>query len=44
MLREGISDRDLEQAIREVIALKPERHYFREQPKHIVRFMARTGG
>lgn len=44
LLREGISDAGLKDAIRAAIARKPERHEFREQPRKIVRFMSRTGG
>lgn len=43
-LRAGCSDADIEDAIREAIALKPERHEFRERPEKIVRFMSMTGG
>jgi GTP 3',8-cyclase len=44
LLREGISDRELEQALVAAIARKPERHEFSEKPEHIVRFMSLTGG
>ncbi|OGI55740.1 MAG: hypothetical protein A3D32_05910 [Candidatus Muproteobacteria bacterium RIFCSPHIGHO2_02_FULL_60_13] len=44
LLREGVSDDGLKDAIRAAIARKPERHEFREQPQKIVRFMSRTGG
>lgn len=44
LLRAGISDADLEQAIREGIELKPERHEFKEAPTKIIRFMSQTGG
>ena len=44
LLRNGISDADLLDTIRSAIALKPERHDFRENPQQIVRFMATTGG
>lgn len=44
LLREGISDEGLKDAIRSAIARKPERHEFREQPRKIIRFMSRTGG
>jgi cyclic pyranopterin phosphate synthase len=44
LLRAGISDAELEQAIREGIELKPERHEFREAPTKIIRFMSQTGG
>lgn len=44
LLRAGISDADLEQAILHTIAQKPEKHEFREQPQKVVRFMSATGG
>ncbi len=44
LLRDGVSDADLEAAIIEAIALKPERHEFNEKPEQIVRFMSATGG
>jgi len=44
LLRQGISDQDLKRQIRAAIALKPERHEFREQPQKIIRFMSSTGG
>ncbi len=44
LLRGGVSDQDLEDAIRLAISLKPERHEFREEPHKIVRFMSSTGG
>jgi cyclic pyranopterin phosphate synthase len=44
LLREGASDADLEQAILQAIAHKPERHEFREDPAKVVRFMSATGG
>lgn len=44
LLRAGISDTELEQAIRAAIEIKPERHEFREQPEKLIRVMARTGG
>ena len=44
LLRAGINDTDLEQAIRTAIARKPERHEFREKPLQIIRFMSQTGG
>ena len=43
-LRAGCSDQELEDAILEAIALKPERHEFRERPEKVVRFMSMTGG
>lgn len=44
LLRRGISDDGLKKAIIEAIALKPERHEFREKPEQVVRFMSVTGG
>jgi cyclic pyranopterin phosphate synthase len=44
LLRAGANNSDLDQAIINAIARKPERHNFLEQPNQIVRFMARTGG
>jgi len=44
LLRDGISNKGLQDAIRHAITLKPERHEFNEQPGQIVRFMSVTGG
>lgn len=44
LLRAGISDADLKQALYQAIALKPERHKFREKPAQVIRFMSMTGG
>ncbi|MGB5520710.1 MAG: GTP 3',8-cyclase MoaA [Gammaproteobacteria bacterium] len=44
LLRQGISDGGLRNAIVEAIAIKPEKHEFREHPGQIVRFMSMTGG
>lgn len=44
LLRAGISDIDLETAIRCAIELKPERHEFNTQSTKIIRFMSQTGG
>ncbi|MGK0673953.1 MAG: GTP 3',8-cyclase MoaA [Halothiobacillaceae bacterium] len=44
LLRRGIPDDELKEALIAAIALKPERHAFREQPTKIVRFMSMTGG
>lgn len=44
LLRAGISDEGLKAAIIEAIALKPERHEFREAPAKVIRFMSMTGG
>ena len=44
LLRQGISDDGLKNAIIEAIAIKPEKHEFRNNPGQIVRFMNMTGG
>ncbi|MFN4262649.1 MAG: GTP 3',8-cyclase MoaA [Thioalkalivibrionaceae bacterium] len=48
VLRGGLGgealDQALENAIREAIARKPQRHEFNDRPGKIVRFMAQTGG
>ena len=44
LLRAGISDNELEAAIRTAIELKPERHEFNTQSTKIIRFMSQTGG
>ncbi len=44
LLRAGISDSELKDAIYRAIALKPERHEFNEKPAQVIRFMAMTGG
>ena len=44
LLRAGISDEELEQAIRSAINMKPERHEFNENPEKVLRFMSYTGG
>jgi len=44
LLRQGISDDGLQQAITEALLLKPERHEFSEKREQVVRFMSMTGG
>ncbi|MEW6330164.1 MAG: GTP 3',8-cyclase MoaA [Pseudomonadota bacterium] len=44
LLRSGADDARLEAAIVEALALKPERHEFRENPRQVIRFMSMTGG
>ena len=44
LLRGGAGKGELRSAIEHAIALKPERHEFREKPDQVVRFMAQTGG
>jgi cyclic pyranopterin phosphate synthase len=44
LLRRGISDAGLKDAVIEALALKPERHEFLDKPGQVVRFMSMTGG
>ena len=44
LLRAGISEEGLKEAIMAAIARKPERHEFREKPEQVLRFMSVTGG
>jgi cyclic pyranopterin phosphate synthase len=44
LLRRGIPDDELKEALIAAIGLKPERHEFSENPGQIVRFMSMTGG
>jgi cyclic pyranopterin phosphate synthase len=44
LLRQGIGDDELRQAIMHAITLKPEKHEFRDKPEQVVRFMSMTGG
>jgi cyclic pyranopterin phosphate synthase len=44
LLRDGATDKELQDAIVRAIALKPERHEFNDKPEQIVRFMSMTGG
>ena len=44
LLRAGINDAELRDAIVKAIALKPERHEFSDKPEKILRFMSKTGG
>ena len=44
LLRAGIDDGGLGEAIRLAIELKPERHEFSQAPHRIIRFMSQTGG
>ena len=44
LLRQGISDDGLKNAIVEAISYKPEKHEFRDRPGQIVRLMNMTGG
>jgi cyclic pyranopterin phosphate synthase len=44
LLRSGLDDAGLREALVAAIARKPERHEFREKPEQMVRVMALTGG
>jgi GTP 3',8-cyclase len=44
LLRDGIGDAALVEHLRRAIALKPERHEFKERPEKVIRFMSATGG
>jgi cyclic pyranopterin phosphate synthase len=44
LLRQGISDDGMKNALIEAIAIKPEKHEFRDKPGQVVRFMNMTGG
>ncbi len=44
MLRDGASHAELRDAIVRALALKPERHEFRERPEQVIRIMSQTGG
>ena len=44
LLRAGISDAELLDAVQHAITLKPERHEFNDKTQQVVRFMAKTGG
>jgi cyclic pyranopterin phosphate synthase len=44
LLRQGISDDGLKNAIIDAIAIKPEKHEFRNRPGQVVRLMNMTGG
>jgi len=44
LMREGISDAELLDAVQHAITLKPERHEFKDKPQQVVRFMSQTGG
>ena len=44
MLRDGASHEELREAIVRALALKPERHEFRERPEQVIRIMSQTGG
>ena len=44
IMRDGGSDHDLQQAIVDSMAIKPEKHFFDPQETRILRFMNATGG
>ena len=44
LLRQGISDDGLKNAIIEAVAIKPEKHEFKDRPGQVVRLMSMTGG
>jgi len=44
LLRAGISDEELKNVIIKAIALKPEKHEFKDKPQQVVRLMSMTGG
>ncbi len=44
LLRDGVSDAELEAHIVKAMGLKPERHEFKEKPDQVLRFMSMTGG
>ena len=44
VLRQGVSDQELQAHILQAIELKPERHEFKERPEQVVRFMSMIGG
>lgn len=44
LLRAGIGDEELKNALIAAIALKPEKHEFKDKPDQVVRLMSMTGG
>lgn len=44
LVRQGATDDELDSAIHQAIAIKPERHYFDPSETQILRFMNATGG
>ncbi len=44
LLRKGISDDELKNILINAIALKPEKHEFKNKPEQVVRLMSMTGG
>jgi len=43
-LRQGLTDSELKTLLNNALALKPERHNFKEKPQQVVRFMSKIGG
>ena len=44
LLRQGASDAEIADAIRDAVMAKPERHEFNSKREQVIRFMAQTGG
>ena len=44
LLRDGISDDELQQHLIKALALKPEKHEFKDNPDNVIRIMSVTGG
>ena len=44
LLRKGISDDELKSVLVDAIAIKPEKHEFKDKPQQVVRLMSMTGG
>lgn len=44
LLRQGISDTELDTHIQTAIKLKPKQHEFNDKPQQIIRMMSQTGG
>ncbi|MFT5521747.1 MAG: cyclic pyranopterin phosphate synthase [Enterobacterales bacterium] len=44
ILRNGVTDEELKQHLIKALALKPEKHEFKEKPDNIIRIMSATGG
>ncbi|PCJ49570.1 MAG: GTP 3',8-cyclase MoaA [Gammaproteobacteria bacterium] len=44
ILRGGVTDEELKQHLIKALALKPEKHEFKEKPDNIIRIMSATGG
>ncbi|MBE9516468.1 MAG: GTP 3',8-cyclase MoaA [Proteobacteria bacterium] len=44
VLRSGVDEAGLQAAINEALALKPQRHEFKENPEQVTRLMSMTGG